>query len=421
MYHVGDITKLDGHTLAPVECITGGSPCQDLSIAGKREGLAGERSGLFMEMIRVIREMREEDIKNGRTNEHIRPRFVIWENVAGAFTSNRGQDFRAVLEEFCRIKESEISIPMPDNGKWAHSGAIVSNGFSLAWRLMDAQYFGVPQRRKRIALVVDYGGENAADILFTGEPFVGDITDGRFGKVLPVGEGLRRNTTQSRQEGQGASRSAENGIGESDNSYTLKIRGGSDTYIKPDGSIGTAGKGALIPTEQSATLGVSQDQTLFTPTPINTMVASRTTDEKRTTFGVGKPGDPQFSITSAHEHAVAYGLVGVDTYNQKITGDVAAPLNATSCDSPSHSGPSVLAYAFEPGISKRGNVENRIVEEKTPTLRAKMGDNQIATAYGLGRDSFNSGENAKYSMSIEEEMQPPITERGAGGVCSITQ
>ena len=117
MYHVGDITKLDGHTLAPVECITGGSPCQDLSIAGKREGLAGERSGLFMEMIRVIREMREEDIKNGRTNEYIRPRFVIWENVAGAFTSNRGQDFRAVLEEFCRIKESEISIPMPDNGK----------------------------------------------------------------------------------------------------------------------------------------------------------------------------------------------------------------------------------------------------------------------------------------------------------------
>ena len=209
MYHVGDITKLDGHTLAPVECITGGSPCQDLSIAGKREGLAGERSGLFMEMIRVIREMREEDIKNGRTNEHIRPRFVIWENVAGAFTSNRGQDFRAVLEEFCRIKESDISIPMPDNGKWAHSGAIAGNGFSLAWRLMDAQYFGVPQRRKRIALVVDYGGENAADILFTGKPFVGDITDGRFGKVLPVEEGLRRDFETSREAREGVAGSAE--------------------------------------------------------------------------------------------------------------------------------------------------------------------------------------------------------------------
>ncbi len=115
---------------------------------------------------------------------------------------------------------------MPDGGRWAHSGAIIGDGFSIAWRLMDAQYFGVPQRRKRIALVVDYGGSNAADILLSGEPFVGDITDGRFGKVLPVGEGLRGNTSQSRQEREGTSRSAENDIGESDNSYTLKIRGG---------------------------------------------------------------------------------------------------------------------------------------------------------------------------------------------------
>ena len=114
---------------------------------------------------------------------------------------------------------------MPDGGRWAHSGAIAGDGFSVAWRLMDAQYFGVPQRRKRIALVVDYGGSNAADILLSGEPFVGDITDGRFGKVLPVGESLRGNTTQSRQEREGVTRSAENGIGESDNSYTLKIRG----------------------------------------------------------------------------------------------------------------------------------------------------------------------------------------------------
>ena len=231
MRHYGDITKINGAEIEPVWCITGGSPCQDLSIAGKRAGFQDEngdltRSGLFMEMIRVIREMREGEIRSGRTDQYIRPRFVIWENVAGAFTSNRGEDFRAVLEEFCRIKENNISIPMPDNGKWAHSGAIAGNGFSIAWRLMDAQYFGVPQRRKRIALVVDYGGSNAADILLSGEPFVGDITDGRFGKVLPISEGLRRNTTQSRQEGEGVTRSAENGVGESDNSYTLKIRGG---------------------------------------------------------------------------------------------------------------------------------------------------------------------------------------------------
>lgn len=221
MEHLGDITKVNGAEIEPVWCITGGSPCQDLSIAGKRAGFQDDngeltRSGLFMEMVRIIKEMRTEDIKRGRTDKYIRPRFVIWENVAGAFTSNRGEDFRAVLEEFCRVKENSISIPKPDNGKWAHSGAIACNGMSLCWRLMDAQYFGVPQRRKRIALVVDYGGYNATDILLSGEPFVGDITDGRFGKVLPVGEGLRRNTTQSRQEGQGVTRSAESCVGESD-------------------------------------------------------------------------------------------------------------------------------------------------------------------------------------------------------------
>ena len=246
MKHLGNICDINGAEIEPVWCITGGSPCQDLSIAGKRAGFQDEngeltRSGLFMEMVRVIKEMREGDIKRGRTDKHIRPRFVIWENVAGAFTSNGGEDFRAVLEEFCRIKKDGISIPMPDGGKWAHSGAIVDDGFSIAWRLMDAQYFGVPQRRKRIALVVDYGGSNATDILLSGEPFVGDITDGRFGKVLPVGKSLRGNTTQSRQEGQGTPRCVEGCVGESDttsrdrvgdgrsngdSSYTLKIRGG---------------------------------------------------------------------------------------------------------------------------------------------------------------------------------------------------
>ena len=226
MEHLGDITKVNGAEIEPVWCITGGSPCQDLSIAGRREGLAGERSGLFMEMVRIIKEMRRRDVDNGRTNEYIRPRFVIFENVAGIFTSNRGQDFRTVLEEFCRVKENGISIPMPDGGKWAHSGAIIGNGFSIAWRLMDAQYFGVPQRRKRAALVVDYGGYNATDILLSGEPFVGDITDGRFGKVLPVGKSLRGNIASSGEEGEGITRNSENGVEKSDCSFTLKIRGG---------------------------------------------------------------------------------------------------------------------------------------------------------------------------------------------------
>lgn len=126
MKHYGDITKLSGWTLPIVDCITGGSPCQDLSVAGKRAGLSGERSGLFMEQIRIVKEMRERDrTENGRTNQFIRPRYMVWENVAGAFSSNGGRDFQAVLTEIARIAEPDApDVPMPDNGKWPHSGCI---------------------------------------------------------------------------------------------------------------------------------------------------------------------------------------------------------------------------------------------------------------------------------------------------------
>lgn len=177
MIHVGDITKLNGATLEPVNCITGGSPCQDLSIAGKREGLAGERSGLFLEMVRVIKEMRQEDKKRGKTGINVRPRFVIWENVPGAFTSNGGEDFRCVLEQFSRVADETVIIPRPENRKWQPAGCIVGNHWSIAWRTFDAQYWGVPQRRKRIALVADFGGQCAAEILFEREGLSGDTAE----------------------------------------------------------------------------------------------------------------------------------------------------------------------------------------------------------------------------------------------------
>ena len=167
MKHLGDITKLHGYEMPIVDVITGGSPCQDLSVAGARKGLAGERSGLFMEQIRIIKEMREYD---ARTNNHrgifIRPRFMVWENVPGAFSSNNGEDFRTVLEEIARVVEPTATIPRPSGGRWSAAGVIMGNGFSIAWRLHDAQFWGVPQRRKRIALIADFGSEAAPEILF---------------------------------------------------------------------------------------------------------------------------------------------------------------------------------------------------------------------------------------------------------------
>ena len=159
MRHVGDISKLRGADLEPVDCVVGGSPCQDLSIAGKRAGLAGERSGLYMEQIRITKELREEDIRNGIPNHLARPRFLVWENVPGAFSSNGGKDFAAVLEEAIKVAEPEASpVPVPEKG-WPKSGCLYDEmgRWSVAWRVHDAQFWGVPQRRKRIALVADFG------------------------------------------------------------------------------------------------------------------------------------------------------------------------------------------------------------------------------------------------------------------------
>jgi DNA (cytosine-5)-methyltransferase 1 len=165
-----------------------------------------------MEAIRIIKEMRESGRANGRTNEFgdVFPRFAIWENVAGAFSSNRGEDFRCVLEEFCNIEGKNVVIPKPKNGKWDKAGIIIGDGFSVAWRLFDAQYWGVPQRRKRIAVVGDFAGGSAGEILFERE-------------------GLRRNLEESEQEREGTSRSVGESSNGTDRAFTLKIRGGGQT------------------------------------------------------------------------------------------------------------------------------------------------------------------------------------------------
>lgn len=275
MKHLGDITKIRGDKIEPVDCITFGSPCQDLSIAGCRAGLAGERSGLFMEAVRVIKEMRSST--NG-----LYPTFAVWENVPGAFSSNRGEDFRAVLEELARVEQPDASIPRPSGrrGRWSKAGAIAGNGWSLAWRQLDAQYWGVPQRRKRIALVADFGGQRAAEILFERTSLSGNPCESipawkTFARTPEASvAGYDRmvesgNSITGDAESEGTGRSGGKGTGrvlESDHretstrctepaAYTLKIRSGCEG----------GGKGALVQTELSATISTLQDQTLFQP------------------------------------------------------------------------------------------------------------------------------------------------------------
>lgn len=179
MKHLGDITKISGYTAPIVDCIIGGSPCQDLSVAGKRAGLDGERSGLYIEQVRIVKEMRERDERNGRTDVDIRPRYMVWENVPGAFSSNKGDDFRIVLEELAKVKDKDAVIPLPDGGKWTTCGCIMGDGWSIAWRVLDAQFWGVPQRRRRIALVADFGGQSAPEILFVRKSLSGHTDESK--------------------------------------------------------------------------------------------------------------------------------------------------------------------------------------------------------------------------------------------------
>ena len=187
MKHYGDVSRMDGGKIEPVDIITFGSPCQDMSIAGKRAGLDGSRSNLFYEAMRIVKEMR--CATDGKY-----PRYIVWENVPGAFSSNKGADFQSVLEKICSVKGYEIHTPRP--GRWANAGEIVADDFSLAWRVFDAQYWGVPQRRKRIYLVADFAGGSAGKILFESEGVSG---------YTPQGFRSWQGTAGTFEEGAGAS------------------------------------------------------------------------------------------------------------------------------------------------------------------------------------------------------------------------
>lgn len=283
MIHLGDITKIHGDEIEPVDCITFGSPCQDLSIAGRRAGLAGERSGLFVEAVRIIKEMRK--ATNG-----MYPTFAIWENVPGAFSSNNGEDFRAVLEELARVEQPNAVIPRPPRGgRWSKAGAIAGNGWSLAWRQLDSQYFGVAQRRKRIALILDLGGQRAGEILFERtslsrhpDPYIpawkevaGLTTNCSAGNDRVVAEGGRNAA------------------------YTLKIRSG----------CAGGGKGALVQTEKTGTLSTLQDQTLFQLIREPTYcISGNTVDRKTNQNGSGVRENGSFTVNTVDRHAVVYSI-----------------------------------------------------------------------------------------------------------------
>lgn len=290
---------------------------QDLSIAGKRAGLAGARSGLFMEQVRIVKEMREADKRNGRTGDMVRPRYLVWENVVGAFSSNKGKDFAAVLEEIIKIVEPQApGIEVPEKGwpTWGGYHDEVGGRWSVVWRTHDAQHWGVPQRRRRISVVADFGGDTASEIQFDGESVSGDIAE-------------------SGASGEGPAEAAESGFNPAvARNLTARADGspcadrGPNIVCSPhQGGCDGGGKGALVQTEKSGTLGTGNDQTIFC------MATQQGGAELRT-------GGNQVPLTyqdvtgtlSPGAHAGSYN--GQDAYNDMLvcgaTPDVAHTLRA---------------------------------------------------------------------------------------------
>lgn len=381
MKHYGDISKINVDELEPVDLITGGSPCQDMSVAGKRQGMSKQcpkcdykvvgnaeitecpecgaeleytRSGLFMDQIRIVKEMREKDeleqLRSGRTDEYIRPRFMLWENVVGAFSSNKGEDFRAVLEETAKIADKSATIPRPPKGKWNNAGLIVGDGYSIAWRVLDAQYWGVPQRRRRIALVADFGGECAGEILFKRE-------------------GLSRNFTESSKAWQRATRYTAESIGETSRKFTAGFC--------TEHSAQSRGIGYEEEVSPTLRAGVVPDCLTNEPLTYNGENLTKPLNKQNP-----QPGDPCHTL-------------GTDPRNY-----VMIPKDC---------------IAFEPGAASR--VGHHTYENQCGALRAHMGDNQFAVAYQKSDKKYlfeNHSQDTRYKGPLE--ISPTVSATyGMGG------
>ena len=484
MKHYGDISQMDGGKIEPVDIITFGSPCTDMSVAGRRAGLEGQQSVLFYQAIRIIKEMR--CATNGKY-----PRYIVWENVPGAFSSNGGEDFKAVLEAVIGVAEPDTQVPMPEKARWPYADCYMGDGWSVAYRVLDAQFWGVPQRRKRIYLVADFAGGRAFDILFKSEGLSGysaesfrswqrtagsaadrtgtaslclndqggqrmDVTDDvtatlraeahhppcvlesagfctehsaksrsigyeeetsptlRAG-VVPAAVALENHPTDSRvkiaEDGKVQTLTSRMGTGGGNVPLVMKIRSGCEG----------GGNGPLIQTDKSATLSCNNDQTLFEPKAYgicskesNAMKSDNPhsgiyeAETSRTIDGNGgNPGCNQGGIAVVESYAIQGSMIGRNDKNgpqgDGINEDVSFTLNTVDRHA---------VYAMTTGSF------TQVAEDKAPTVLARDYKDPTAVCYGIGRDTFNQGKNAKFAPTFEEELQPTLVAKGSGAIQS---
>ena len=402
MKHYGDVSKLDGAKLPPVDIITFGSPCQDMSVAGKRAGLDGSRSNLFYEAIRIVKEMR--CATNGKY-----PRYIVWENVPGAFSSNKGQDFRSVLEAVCSVKDTDPVIPEPPKGRWDYAGSIVGDGYSVAWRTLDAQFWGVPQRRRRIYLVADFAGGSAGKVLFESESLSGYSPQGfRSWQTAP---------------GDSANCSGTAGIGF--DGYNAKLTGDKSATLGVNCGMSTGRNGVMLNDQGGNRMDVTEDVTC-------TLRAEAHHPPCVLEEAVAVENHPMDGRVKLEENGK------VQTLSERMgTGGNNVPLVLiirSGCEGngsrPSHHGDgfkegdtmytlnAVEQHAIAYSMPQAASFPN-VAKDKVPPLLARdFKDATVVTepSFGIGRDAFNQGANAQYRPAIERELQPTIVAKGPDAV-----
>ena len=479
MKHYGDISQMDGGKIEPVDIITFGSPCTDMSVAGKRAGLDGKQSVLFYQAIRIITEMRK--ATNGKY-----PRWICWENVPGAFSSNAGQDFKAVLEAVIGIVEPDTEVPMPEKGGWPYADCYMGDGWSVAYRVLDAQYWGVPQRRKRIFLVGDLAGQCAGDVLFKSEGVSGYTPEGfRAWQGTTGGAACRTGTAGISLDGYNGTISpvastlgVNCGMSTGRNGVVLNDQGGSRMDVTHEVTATLRAEAHhppvvlepdLVPLENHPTDGrvrimdddVSQTLTSRMGTGGNNVpLVMKAYGISSHDSNAMKSANPHSGIYEAETSRTLDANGGNPGCNQGGIAVVCVDQGAgkSSCSVSEELSPTLACtHGGEPVVCVKGgtiviegngtrpshqgdgfkesdvmytlNTVDRhavyalttgsfaqVSEDKAPTVLARDYKDPTAVCYGIGRDTFNHGKNSTFGPTMTKETQPTLVAKGPGAV-----
>lgn len=425
MPHHGDIRYMNGGKVEAVTVIAGGSPCQDMSVAGQRAGLDGSRSNLFHEQIRIIKEMREHDRKAGRTGKYIRPRFMVWENVPGAFSSNKGKDFQAVLQAIVSVTDDTAAVPLPPKGKWQSAGCIMGDTYSIAWRTLDAQYWGVPQRRKRIYLVADFGGDTAPKILFEREGLSRDFAESREAWQRAAGD-IKEGTHKAGTEN----------VECYDISDRRRVADKSEVSPTLTTKMGTGGNNVPIVLEnhpQDCRVTISEDGVI--PTLTGKMgtgggnVPMIMNEARSVDLRNQRLGDDKAETLHGCGHGSSVATV-IEPTAFHITQDPTAFEGKSPCLTQGNpkTGQATIGVAipiadkatrYKGGGDTRnndGSANGLGVGEPGAPANTLTAADRHAVAYAIDRAAFNQRMNAQYNISIQEEIAQTLVAKGPGGV-----